>query len=109
MKRIIRIEIRFDDGREERQRVRPEAKQEEVAAKAAASAALRSAGMKVTETSSSTSTALRLRCGGRGGRSRRTDGASVLGPAMFISASRASRRRCPRLRGTVRWQAARLA
>jgi hypothetical protein len=57
MKRIICIEIRFDDGREQRQRATPEAKQAEVAAKAAgkaaAEAALRSAGMKVTETSSS--------------------------------------------------------
>jgi hypothetical protein len=58
MKRIICIEIRFDDGREQRQRATPEAKQAEVAAKAAgkaaAEAALRPAGMKVIETSSST-------------------------------------------------------
>jgi hypothetical protein len=57
MKRIIRIEVHYDDGREQRQRAIPEAKQAEVAAKAAAKAAaeaaLRSAGMKVTETSSS--------------------------------------------------------
>jgi hypothetical protein len=57
MKRIIRIEIRFDDGREGRQRATDEAKQAEIAAKVAAkdaaSAILRSAGMDVTETSSS--------------------------------------------------------
>ena len=56
MKRIICIEIRFDDGREGHRASR-EAKQAEVAAKAAAKAAagaaLRSAGMKVTATSSS--------------------------------------------------------
>jgi hypothetical protein len=55
MKRIIRIEIRFDDGREGHRASR-EAKQAEVAAKAAAKAAeavIRSAGLKVTETSSS--------------------------------------------------------
>jgi hypothetical protein len=56
MKRIMRIEIRFDDGREQGHGPSPEAKQAEVAAKAAAkaaaAAALRSAGMKVTETSS---------------------------------------------------------
>jgi hypothetical protein len=57
MKRIIRIEIRFDDGREQGHGRSPEAKQAEnaakAAAKAAATAALMSAGMKVTETSSS--------------------------------------------------------
>jgi hypothetical protein len=57
MKRIICIEIRFDDGREQGQGASREAKQAEVAAKAAAKAAaeavIRSAGMKVTATSSS--------------------------------------------------------
>ena len=57
MTRIICTEIRFDDGRKQRQRATPEAKQAEVAARAAATAAavatLQSAGMKVTETSSS--------------------------------------------------------
>jgi hypothetical protein len=57
MKRIMCIEIRYDDGREQPQRASSSAKQAEVAAraaaKAAAGAALRSAGMNVTETSSS--------------------------------------------------------
>jgi hypothetical protein len=57
VKRIICIEIRYDDDREQRRRASPDAKQAEVAAKAAAKAAaeavIRSAGMKVTETSSS--------------------------------------------------------
>ena len=56
MTRIICIEIRFDDGREGHRASR-EAKQAEVAAKSAAKAAaeavIRSAGMKVTATSSS--------------------------------------------------------
>ena len=57
MKRIISIEVHFDDGREQGQRASPEAKQAEIAAKAAAKAAasavIRSAGFKVTEASSS--------------------------------------------------------
>lgn len=57
MKRVLRIEIRFEDGREQGHRPSPEAKQAEIAAKTAAKAAaeavIRSAGMKVTETSSS--------------------------------------------------------
>lgn len=57
MKRVLRIEIHFDDDREQGQSATREAKQAEVAAKAAAKAAaeavIRSAGMKVTETSSS--------------------------------------------------------
>jgi hypothetical protein len=56
MKRIICIEIRFDDGRAQGQRASRALKQAEIAAKAAAKAAasavLRSAGFKVTETSS---------------------------------------------------------
>jgi hypothetical protein len=52
MKRIICIEIRFDDGRAQGQRTSRELKQAEIAARAAASAVLRSAGFKVTETSS---------------------------------------------------------
>jgi hypothetical protein len=57
MKRILCIEVHYDDGREQPQRASSSAKQAEVAAraaaKAAACAALRSAGMKVTETTSS--------------------------------------------------------
>ena len=54
MKGVIRIEVRFDDGREGGSR--REAKQAEIAAKAAAKAAIHailiSSGIKVTETSS---------------------------------------------------------
>jgi hypothetical protein len=58
MKRIIRIEVRFEDGREQDRGPSRETKQAVMAAKAAAKAAadavIRSfAGMKVTETSSS--------------------------------------------------------
>jgi hypothetical protein len=58
MKRTIRIEIRFDDGGERGHGPSPEAKQAVIAAKTAAKAAaeavIRSCpGMKVTETSSS--------------------------------------------------------
>jgi hypothetical protein len=52
MKRTIRIEIRFDDGCEQGDSPSREAKQAVIAAKAAAEAALRSARMNVTETSS---------------------------------------------------------
>jgi hypothetical protein len=54
MKRIIRIEVRFEDGREQDRGPSRETKQAVMAAKAAADAVIRSfAGMKVTETSSS--------------------------------------------------------
>jgi hypothetical protein len=53
MKRIISIEVHFDDGHEQRQRASREAKQAEIAAKAAASAVIRSSGFNVTDTSSS--------------------------------------------------------
>lgn len=53
MKRIIRIEVRFDDGRERDRAPGRETKQAVMAAKAAADAVIRSfPGMKVTETSS---------------------------------------------------------
>ena len=53
MKRIIRIEVRFDDGHERDRGPSRETKQAVMAAKAAAGAVIRSSGMKVTETSSS--------------------------------------------------------
>lgn len=54
MKRIIRIEVRFDDGRERDRGPSRETKQAVMAAKAAADAVIRSfPGMKVTETPSS--------------------------------------------------------
>jgi hypothetical protein len=54
MKRIIRIEVRFDDGREGDRGPSRETKHAVMAAKAAADAVIRSfPGMKVTETSSS--------------------------------------------------------
>ena len=54
MKRIIRIEVNFDDGRERDRGPSREAKQAVMAAEAAADAVIRAfAGMKVTETSSS--------------------------------------------------------
>jgi len=54
MKRIICIEVRFDDGRERDRGPSRETKQAVMAAKAAADAVIRSfPGMKVTETSSS--------------------------------------------------------
>jgi hypothetical protein len=54
MKRIIHIEVNFDDGRERERGPSREAKQAIIAAKAAAEAVIRSVpGLKVTETSSS--------------------------------------------------------
>jgi hypothetical protein len=57
MKRVIRIEVRFDDGREQGDDPSREAKQAVIAAKSAAKAAAEAAirsfpGLKVTETSS---------------------------------------------------------
>jgi len=53
VKRIIRIEVRFDDGREPDRGPCRETKQAVMAAKAAAGAVIRSSRMKVTQTSSS--------------------------------------------------------
>jgi hypothetical protein len=57
MKRTIRIEVRFDDGREQGHGPSREAKQAVIAAKAASKAAAEAVirsfpGLKVTETSS---------------------------------------------------------
>jgi hypothetical protein len=57
MKRIIRIEVRFEDGRERGQSATPATRQATTAAKLAAKSAamgvIQSMGMRVTETSSS--------------------------------------------------------